>query len=166
MDRDMLFRHLEQRYTSKRDMISRVPLGVQPDALWQELLNQRRSKSTVLPLYSYKGTPYWYVTTDKMIAASEKIVEAMYENDSDYDPYAEPPTVSTLEEIFFTSYVEGSQMTIQAAMDFLTGGQPPRDIEEQLITNNRVAGSYASANLYRPIEAGLGDCARHGAGGA
>ena len=155
MDRDMLFRHLEQRYTSKRDMISRVPLGVQPDALWQELLNQRRSKSTVLPLYSYKGTPYWYVTTDKMIAASEKIVEALYENDADYDPYAEPPTVSTLEEIFFTSYVEGSQMTIQAAMDFLTGGQPPRDIEEQLITNNRVAGSYASANLYRPIEAGL-----------
>ena len=136
-------------------MISRVPLGVQPDALWQELLNQRRSKSTVLPLYSYKGTPYWYVTTDKMIAASEKIVEALYENDVDYDPYAEPPTVSTLEEIFFTSYVEGSQMTIQAAMDFLTGGQPPRDIEEQLITNNRVAGSYASANLYRPIEAGL-----------
>lgn len=155
MDRDMLFRHLEQRYTSKRDMISRVPLGVQPDALWQELLNQRRSKSTVLPLYSYKGTPYWYVTTDKMIAASEKIVEALYENDADYDPYAEPPTVSTLEEIFFTSYVEGSQMTIQAAMGFLTGGQPPRDIEEQLITNNRVAGSYASANLYRPIEAGL-----------
>lgn len=155
MDRDMLFRHLEQRYTSKRDMISRVPLGVQPDALWQELLNQRRSKSTVLPLYRYKGTPYWYVTTDKMIAASEKIVEALYENDADYDPYAEPPTVSTLEEIFFTSYVEGSQMTIQAAMDFLTGGQPPRDIEEQLITNNRVAGSYASANLYRPIEAGL-----------
>ena len=155
MDRNMLFRHLEQRYTSKRDMISRVPLGVQPDALWQELLNQRRSKSTVLPLYSYKGTPYWYVTTDKMIAASEKIVEALYENDVAYDPYAEPPTVSTLEEIFFTSYVEGSQMTIQAAMDFLTGGQPPRDIEEQLITNNRVAGSYASANLYRPIEAGL-----------
>ena len=155
MDRDRLFRYLEQSYTSKRDMISRVPLGVQPDALWQELLNQRRSKSTVLPLYSYKGTPYWYVTTDKMIAASEKIVEALYENDVDYDPYAEPPTVSTLEEIFFTSYVEGSQMTIQAAMDFLTGGQPPRDIEEQLITNNRVAGSYASANLYRPIEAGL-----------
>ena len=28
----------EQRYTSKRDMISRIPLGTQPDALWQELL--------------------------------------------------------------------------------------------------------------------------------
>jgi len=107
MDRDMLFRHLEQRYTSKRDMISRVPLGVQPDALWQELLNQQRSKSTVLPLYSYKGTPYWYVTTDKMIAASEKIVEALYENDAYYDPYAEPPTVSTLEEIGSSRKVVG-----------------------------------------------------------
>ena len=129
MDRELLFRHLEQRYTSKRDMISRVPLGVQPDALWQELLNQRRSKSTVLTLYNYKGTPSSYVTTDKMVAASEKIVEALYENESDYDPYTEPPTVSTLEEVFYTSYVEGSQITMQEAMDFLTSGQPPRDIE-------------------------------------
>lgn len=153
MDREKLFRHLEQRYTSKRDMISRVPLGVQPDALWQELLNQRRSKSTVLPLYSYKGTPFWYVTTDKMVAASEKIVEALFENETEYDPYTGAPVVSTLEEVFFTSYVEGSQITIQAAMDFLTGGQPPRDIEEQMITNNRQASSYASANLYRPIDA-------------
>ena len=98
MDRDMLFRHLEQRYTSKRDMISRVPLGVQPDALWQELLNQRRSRSTVLPLYNYKGLPYWYVTTDKMVAASEKIIEALFENETEYDPYLSPPQVSTLEE--------------------------------------------------------------------
>ncbi len=155
MDREKLFRHLEQRYTSKRDMISRVPLGVQPDALWQELLNQRRSKSTVLPLFSYKGTPFWYVTTDKMVAASEKIVEALFENETEYDPYKGAPVVSTLEEVFFTSYVEGSQITIQAAMDFLTGGQPPRDIEEQMIANNRQASNYASANLYRPIDAAL-----------
>ncbi len=155
MDREKLFRHLEQRYTSKRDMISRIPLGVQPDALWQELLNQRRSHSTVLPLYSCKGTPFWYVTTDKMVAASEKIVEALLENDIDFDPCTEVPTVSTLEEVFYTSYVEGSPMTMQAAMDFLTGGSPPRDIEEQLITNNRLAGSYAGANLYRPVETGF-----------
>ena len=78
MDRDMLFRHLEQRYTSKRDMISRVPLGVQPDALWQELLNQRRSKSTVLPLYRYMATPFCYLTTEIIFAVREKIVEAIY----------------------------------------------------------------------------------------
>lgn len=59
----------------------------------------------------------------------------------------------TLEEVFFTGYIEGAQITLQAAMDFLTGEQPPRDIEEQLIVNNRMAGSYASENLYRPIDA-------------
>lgn len=153
MDREKLFRHLEQRYTSKRDLISRIPLGTQPDALWQELLNQRRSRSTVLPLYNYKGLPYWFVTTDKMVAASEKIIEALYEIETEFDPYAAILPVSTLEEVFYTSYVEGSQISIQDAMEFLTSDQPPRDIEEQMITDNRQAGNYASSNLYRPIDA-------------
>ena len=70
MDREKLFRQMDRQYSSKRDMITRIPLGVQPDALWQELLNRRRSRSTVLPLYNGKGAPYWYVTTEKMVAAS------------------------------------------------------------------------------------------------
>ena len=153
MNREKLFKNLEKRYTSKRDMISRIPLGVNPDSLWQELLNLRRSSSTVLPLYSCNGKPYWYVTTEKMVASSEKIVEALFENETEHDPYAEPLPVMTLEEVFFTGYIEGAQITLQAAMDFLTGEQPPRDIEEQLIVNNRMAGSYASENIYRPIDA-------------
>ena len=55
--------------------------------------------------------------------------------------------------MFYTSYVEGSQISIQDAMDFLANDLPPRDIEEQMIINNRQAGSYASSNLYRPIDA-------------
>ena len=152
MDREMLFRQLNQRYTSKREMISRIPLGMQPDALWQELLNQRRSGSTILPLFNHKGQPYWYVTTDKMVAASEKIVETLFENEVDFDPYSNMIPVSTLEEVFYTSYVEGAQISIQDAMDFLTGGQPPRDIEEQMITNNRMVGSVAGSQLYRSID--------------
>lgn len=155
MDRERLIQHLNERYCSKREMLTRIPLGVKPDAIWQELLNFRRSGSTGLPLYSCGGMPYWYMTTDKMINASEKIVEALFENDSDFDPYTEAPPVSTLEEVFFTSFVEGSQMTMQAAMEFLTGEQPPRDIEEQLIANNRMAGSYASGNLYRRIDSDI-----------
>ena len=139
MNREKLIQHLEQRYSSKRDMISRIPLGLQPDAIWEELQNRRRAKSTVLPLTSCRGTPYWYVTTPKMIAASEKIVETLYENEADFDPYTSTLPVTTLEEVFYTSYVEGAQITMQAAMDFLTSDLPPRDIEEQLITNNRLA---------------------------
>ena len=155
MDRDKLFRQLEQRYSSKRDMLNRIPLGIQPDTLWQELLNRRRSKATVLSLYGSQSAPYWYVTTDRMIAASEKIVGTLLENETDFDPYVDPPAVSSLEEVFYTGYVEGAQITMQAAMSFLTGGQAPRDIEEQLIANNRQAGAYATANLYRPIDAPL-----------
>lgn len=152
MDREKLIRHLEQHYFSKRDMLSRIPLGIQPDALWDELQNRRRSKSTVLPLISHRGTPYWYVTTAKMVSASEKIVDTLHENESDFDPYTNTLPVCTLEEIFYTSYVEGSQITMQAAMEYLTSDLPPRDIEEQLITNNRLAGNFASSNLYRQID--------------
>ena len=152
MDRERLFRHLEQRYSSKRDMIARIPLGAQADALWQELLNRRRSGSTVLPIHDRLGRPYWYVTTDKMVAASEKIVETLLENEKDFDPYTEAPAVSTLEEVFYTSYVDGSRMTIQEAMTFLQSESPPRDVEELMIVNNRQAGTYASTNLYRPID--------------
>ena len=117
-----------------------------------ELLSRRRAKSTVLPIYSCFGLPYWYVTTDKMVAASEKVVDALFENETDFDPYTEAPPVATLEEVFYTSFVDGSQMTMQEAMSFLEGGSPPRDIEEQLIVNNRQAAAYATANLYHAVD--------------
>ena len=154
MDREKLFRFLDQRYCSKRDMLSRIPLGVQPDALWQDLLNLRRSRSTTLPLFGCNGFPYWYVTTEKMVSASEKIIEALMEYEVE-NGAAEAPPVSTLEEVFYTSYVEGAQITMQEAMDFLTGDRPPRSIEEQMIANNRMAGSYASGNLYRSVDPAL-----------
>ena len=155
MDRETLFRQLEKRYISRRELITRIPLGVQPDAVWEELLSRRRSGGTVLPLYDYKGAPLWYVTTDRMIAASEKVVAALLENETELDLYADPPSVCTLEEVFYTGYVEGAQITMKNAMDFLASDEPPRDIEEQLIANNRAAGGYASANLYRSIDSEL-----------
>ena len=154
MDQELLIRKMEKRYISRRDMLARIPLGVQPDTLWQEMLNRRRAKATILPLNNFRGNPFWYVTTDRMVTASEKIVEALYEDETEMDPYIDAPPVATLEEVFYTSFVEGSQITMQAAMDFLTSDIPPRDIEEQMITNNRLAGNYASANLYRTLDSG------------
>ena len=40
MNREKLYQHLEQHYVSKREMISRLPLDVQPDEIWQDVLNQ------------------------------------------------------------------------------------------------------------------------------
>ena len=152
MDRERLFRHLEQRYSSKREMISYIPLGTQAETLWQELLSRRRAKSTVLPINSCYGLPYWYVTTDKMVVASERIINALLENETDYDPYSDAPPVATLEEVFYTSFLDGSQITLQDAMMFLESDLPPRDIEEQLILNNRRAAAFATANLYHAVD--------------
>ena len=138
MDREMIF--------------TRLPLGVSPDAIWRELLNRRKSKSTMLPLYNHAGQPFWYVTTEKMVAASEKVIDALYNNETEFDPYKSAVPVSTLEEAFYTSYVEGAQITMRDAMDFFTSERPPGDIEEQMLFNNREAANYAGQNLYRPID--------------
>ena len=39
MNREKLYQHLEQHYVSKREMISRLPLDVQPDEIWQDPAN-------------------------------------------------------------------------------------------------------------------------------
>ena len=152
MNRERLFKHLEDHYIPKREMISRIPLGVQPDEFWQDVLNRRRSRSISLQLHNPRGIPYWYVVTNKMIAASEQVVAEMLENETDFDPYRDTPSASSLEESFFTSYVEGSQISLQAAMEFLQGEREPQEPEEQMIINNRNALSFAGANLFRPVD--------------
>ena len=54
-----------------------------------------------------------------MIAASEKIVEELIEHSAEQ----EFNSVSTIEEIFFTIYMEGAQISIQDAMAFLQSGE-------------------------------------------
>ncbi len=155
MDKEKIFMKLEQKYISKREMASRLPLGINLEAVWSELLNRRKSRATVLPLNNPQGLPYWFVTTEKMISASEKIIEELYELDmenTEFDPYLSVQNLCTLEEAFYTSFVEGSAMTMQEAMAFIQSESPPKDMEEQLIVNNRNAGGHAAANLYRTID--------------
>ena len=148
MDKERLFRYLEQKYISKYEMSGNIPLGINPDELWEEILKNRLAKSVVLPLKNICGKNYWYILTNKMIAASENIVEELMENNSDKTPRS----VSTLEETFFTGYMEGAQISIQDAMTFLQSGEEPHNIEELMILNNRQAGSFAAENIYHTVD--------------
>ena len=138
MNREKLYQHLEQHYVSKREMISRLPLDVQPDEIWQDVLNRRRVRSIMLPIHSPRGNPYWYVTTQKMASASDRIISEMMDNETEFDPYRNLPAATCLEESFFTSYVEGSQLTMQDAMAFIQGDMEPQSAEEQLIVYDAV----------------------------
>ena len=57
--------------------------------------------------------------------------------------------------MFFTSFVEGAQIPLQEAMDFLQRGTEPENIQEQMIWNNRHAWSGMIGSLYRPLDEGF-----------
>jgi len=61
-------------------------------------------------------------------------------------------TSAMTEEMFFTSFVEGAQIPLQEAMDFLQRGTEPESIQEQMIWNNRHAWAEMIGMLYRPLD--------------
>lgn len=56
------------------------------------------------------------------------------------------------EELFFTGFVEGAQISLQEAMEFLGRGTEPENVQEQLIQNNRNAWSDMLGALYYPLD--------------
>ncbi len=152
MDRERLFSHLEQYYYPKKDILNRLPLGVPMEGFWQELLNRRMGRRVTLPFYTMKGDPYWYVVTEKMVSASERVIEELMANEAPFDPYRINVSISPLEEIYYTTYVEGAMISLQDAMTFLQSDEEPRDINEQMILNNRRACNFIAGNLYNPVD--------------
>ena len=152
MDREKLIRFLETNYLSRQEVLFKLPLNLSIDAFWPELLGRRKAKATVLPLSNPDGMPYWYTLTDKMIAASERLCEEALSQTESIDPYRASMTSAMTEEMFFTSFVEGAQISFADAMDFLQRGTDPENIQEQMIWNNRHAWEMLMATLYRPID--------------
>lgn len=152
MDKEKLLQYFQTHYLSKREVLFRLPLSLPIDSFWRELQNRRKSQATVLPLYNAAGKPYWFSTTDTMVTASEKLCEAALAQDNNFDPYRVQMTGAILQECFFTSFVEGAQIPVQEAMDFLQGGTEPENIQEQMLWNNRNAWTSVMNALYRPID--------------
>lgn len=150
MDKERLFRNLERKYSSKCELAVNLPLGVDPDAIWEEVMQSRRSRGIQLPLYNVNGEAYWYLLTNKMISASEVIVEEFAEHDSGQQPHLS--SVATIEEIYFTGFMEGAQISIQDAMNFLQSGEEPNNVEELILLNNRQAAGFAAENMYHAID--------------
>ena len=152
MDKEKLLAYFQEHYLSRQEVLFKLPLNLTIDAFWPDLLNRRKSKGTILPLYNASGMPYWYVLTPKMIAASERLSEEAIAQDNSFDPYRVEMTSAMTEEMFFTSFVEGAQIPLQEAMDFLSRGTEPESVQEQMIWNNRHAWSEMVSGLYRPLD--------------
>ena len=152
MDKEKLLAYFQDHYLSRQEVLFKLPLNYSIDSFWPELLQRRKAQATVLPLYNAMGMPYWYVLTQKMISASERLCEEAINQEKIFDPYRAEMTSAMTEEMFFTSFVEGAQIPLQAAMDFLQRGTEPESIQEQMIWNNRHAWSEMISAIYRPLD--------------
>ena len=150
MDKERLFRYLDRNYCSRNDIIPNIPLGVDPDTIWSEILQSRRERGIELPLKNVNGDNYWYILTSRMISASEVIVDELMEQETTVEPHNN--TVSTIEEIYYTGFLEGAQISIQDAMDFLQSGSEPESVEELILLNNRQAAAFVAENMYHAID--------------
>ena len=152
MDKEKLLAYFQAHYLSRQEVLFKLPLNISIDNFWPELLNRRKARAQLLPLYNASGMPYWYVLTDRMVAASERLCEEAIGQDTAFDPYRAGMTSAMTEEMFFTSFVEGAQIPLQEAMDFLQRGTEPESIQEQMIWNNRQAWAEMTATIYRPLD--------------
>ncbi|MBR0391862.1 MAG: Fic family protein, partial [Oscillospiraceae bacterium] len=150
MDKERLFRYLDRKYSSKSEIIPNIPLGENADVIWEEILHSRRERSIELPLVNVNGDAYWYILTRKMISASEVIVEELLEQENTAEPHTS--SVSTIEEIYYTGFMEGAQISVQDAMKFLQSGEEPESVEELILLNSRQAAGFAAENMYHAID--------------
>ena len=152
MDRERLLAFFRTHYLSRREVLNKLPLSMDAESFWKDLQSRRRSDAVTLPLYNPEERAYWYCLTDKMIAASERLSEEAISQTVSLDPYRMQMTGAMTEEMYFTSFVEGAQIPIQDAMDFLQRGTEPENIQEQLIWNNCQGWSMLVGSLYRPLD--------------
>ena len=150
MDKERLFRYLDRKYSSKSEIIPNIPLGENAAAIWAEILQNRRERGIELPLINVHGDTYWYILTNKMISASEVIVAELMEQENTAELHRS--SVATIEEIFYTGFMEGAQISVQDAMEFLQSGEEPESVEELILMNSRQAAGFAAENMYHAID--------------
>lgn len=156
MDKQQLLKRFQTNYLSRQDILFKLPLNISIDSFWPELLSWRKSRATMLPLHNASGQPLWYVTTDKMIRASERLCNEALDREDTFDPYRIQMTQDLSNaltmESYFTSFVEGADYTLEDAIAFLRRGTEPENQYEQNILNNYQALSYLLSALSVPID--------------
>ena len=151
MNKQQLLNYFQTHYLSRQEVLFKLPLSISIDTFWPELLNWRKGHAVMLPLYTTSGKPCWFVTTDKMVRASEILSEEALQADGSFDPYRVQMTPAMSQEAYFTSFVEGAEYPLEEAVAFLRRGTDPENMYEQNILNNHQAWSYMLGALNIPF---------------
>ena len=149
--REQRLNYFMENYLPKNEVLYRLPLNIQIEPFWAELSNRRKAGAVLLPLENAAGMPYWFTLTKKMVAASTRLCEEALNCTEAFDPFRMKMTSAMTQEMYFTSYVEGAQISLEDSLDFLGSGAEPSNIGEQMVWNNRQAWTQMCQNLYRPM---------------
>ena len=141
-----------ENYLPKNEVLYRLPLDIQIEPFWADLVNRRKAGAVILPLENAAGLPYWYTLTRKMVEASRKLCQEAASKTEVFDPFRMQMTSAMTKEMYYTSFVEGAQISLEDSMEFLTSGREPGNIGEQMVWNNRMAWEQMCASLYRPMD--------------
>ena len=146
MDRQELLELYLKNYLPRVEVLSCLPLNIDIAEFWTELIELRKSRAVVLPLKCPGGDSFWYVPTEKMISASNRLCKEALAHAGRFDPYSFEVTpdiaAAMSQEAYFTSFLEGADYSLDEAVAFLNGGAAPENIFEQNILNNYQAWSY------------------------
>ena len=150
--REQRLNYFMENYLPKNEVLYRLPLDIQIEPFWAELQNRRKAGAVLLPLENAAGMPYWYTLTKKMVAASTRLCGEALSCTEALDPFRMKMTSAMTQEMYFTSFVEGAQISLEDSLDFLGSGAEPSNIGEQMVWNNRQAWTQMCQNLYRPMD--------------
>ncbi len=131
---DNLLRYFIQNYLPKEEIMYRLPVSIPIADFWPEELAHRKSMATPLPLASWDGHPYRYVSTDKLLGAGDRFVKiALDENTTAMPQYEYDDGV--IDEAFYSSVIEGAYSTRQRAREVITSGASPKNRSEQMMVS-------------------------------
>ena len=150
--REQRLNYFMENYLPKNEVLYRLPLDIQIEPFWAELQNRRKAGAVLLPLENAAGMPHWYTLTKKMVAASTRLCGEALSCTEALDPFRMKMTSAMTQEMYFTSFVEGAQISLDNSLDFLGSGAEPSNIGEQMVWNNRQAWTQMCQNLYRPMD--------------
>lgn len=154
VDREDLLSLFQKNYLPRAEVLSSLPLNIDIGEFWEELTRRRKQRSVNLPLCSPSGAPYWFVSTEKMVAASDRLCKEALKRFGTFDPFAVEitPEISAAmsQEAYFTSFLEGAEYSLEEAVEFLSGQLEPENVYEQNIINNYHSWEYMLNMLGAP----------------
>lgn len=154
MSKEALIVDFYKKYTSREETLSKMPLSMSVDEIWEAELAYRKERAQTLPLTDADGRNYWMVQTKSFTNAGDRLAE-LARNEAATSVKADSDRVDAatlIDEAYYSSVVEGAAMTLERARRFLESGDRYRTRDEQMLKGTLAALEYAASHISDSID--------------